>query len=99
MPFRLVTTTSTSPPAWGPVSAVIEFELTKTTFVAETPPIFRAAPAAKPEPVMVTGVPPRLVPVTGLMDVIETDGRYVNPFTLVTVAPFGFVTTTLTAPS
>src|SRR5262245_3245760 len=99
MPLGLVTTTSKVPAGCGPVRAVNCAELRRKTSVAEIPPIFTVAPLTKPEPPIVTEVPPRLDPNDGEIEVTVTPGRYVKPFVLVTEAPFGFVMTTLTAPA
>ena len=63
----LVTTTFTAPVAWAPVTAVMVVELTTTTLVAATPPTVTVAPLWKLLPVMVTAVPPAVVPLLGLM--------------------------------
>ena len=61
----LVTTTSTAPAACAAVVAVIVVLLLTLTPVADVPPNFTVAPARKPVPVMVTDVPPAVVPETG----------------------------------
>ena len=65
----MVTTTLTAPAACAAVVAVIDVPLTTFTPVAAVPPRFTAAPARKPVPVMVTGVPPETVPVLGKIEV------------------------------
>ena len=60
-----VTTTSTAPAPCAPVTAVIDVEETTTTEVAGEPPRATVAPAAKPVPVIVTGVPPAVEPEAG----------------------------------
>jgi hypothetical protein len=92
-----ITTTSTLPAAWGGVVAEINVPV-PNTLIAATPPNVTVAPGAKPEPNMVTLVPPTVVPELGETDVI-IGGMYVNPFTLVAADPSGFVTTTLTPPA
>jgi hypothetical protein len=59
--------------------AVIEVLLTTTTFVAAAVPKVTVAPAAKFVPVIVTAVPPAVVPVFG--DTAFTVGvtMYINP--------------------
>jgi hypothetical protein len=65
----LVTTTLAAPAAWAGVVAVIEVLPTTTTFVAETPPMVTVAPETNPVPLIVTEVPPAVVPEFGDMDV------------------------------
>ena len=64
-PSLLVTTTFTAPTACAGVVAVIDVALTTTTPVAAVPPRFTVALGRKPVPVMVTGVPPAVVPEVG----------------------------------
>ena len=67
---ELVTTTFTSPAACTPVTAVIDVAETLTTLVAATPPIVtELTVGVKPVPVIVTGVPPAVVPDAGEMAV------------------------------
>ena len=61
----LVTTTLTAPAACAAAVAVIEVLLTTVTPVADVPPNFTVAPVRKPVPVMVTAVPPAVVPDAG----------------------------------
>jgi hypothetical protein len=63
-PFT-VTVTATAPAACAGVVAVIWVPLTTTTFVAALPPNVTVAPAAKFVPVIVTDVPPAIVPLLG----------------------------------
>src|SRR4029077_470781 len=63
---RLVTVTVTAPAVPAGVAAVIVVPFTTTTFVAAAAPNVTVAPAAKFVPVMVTDVPPEVVPVFGL---------------------------------
>ena len=68
MPFWasvLVTTTLTAPAACAAVVAVIDVLFTTVTPVAAVPPRLTVAPAKNPVPVMVTGVPPAVVPEVG----------------------------------
>ena len=64
-PFR-VTVTVAAPAVPAGVVAVIEVPLTTTTFVAAVLPNVTVAPAAKLVPVIVTAVPPAVLPVFGL---------------------------------
>ena len=59
----------TAPAACAGVVAVIEVLLTNVTPVAAVPPNVTVAPDTKFVPVMVTGVPPRVVPDVGETDV------------------------------
>lgn len=75
LPFRppvFVTTTVTAPAACAGVVAVILVLLTTTTFVAAVPPNVTVAPVAKFVPVIVTAVPPAVVPLLG--DTLVTVG-------------------------
>ena len=65
----LVTTTFTAPAACAAVVAVIEVLLTTVTPVAAVPPRLTVAPVKKPVPVMVTAVPPAVVPEVGVIAV------------------------------
>jgi hypothetical protein len=65
----LVTTTSTAPAEWAGVVAVIVVLLVTLTPVAAVPPKVTVAPAVKPVPVIVMGVPPAVVPDTGEIEV------------------------------
>ena len=62
----LVTTTLTAPAARAAVVAVIDVLLTTVTPVAAVPPRLTVAPARNPVPVIVTAVPPAVVPLLGL---------------------------------
>ncbi len=75
VPPGVVTTTSTVPAACAPVTAVIDVAEATITDVAATPPIETVAPAMKPEPVTVTGVPPSVGPELGETAVIAGVGR------------------------
>ena len=70
----LVTTTLTAPAACAGVVAVIEVLLPKLTPVAAVPPIVTVAPDTKFVPVIVTGVPPNVVPDAGEIDVTVVQG-------------------------
>ena len=64
-----VTVTFTAPAVWAAVVAVIDVLLTTFTLVAAVPPNVTLAPAKNPVPVIVTDVPPAVVPDTGEMAV------------------------------
>jgi hypothetical protein len=64
-PF-IVTATATAPAACAGVVAVIVVLLLTTTLVAAVPPNVTVAPVAKFVPVIVTAVPPAVVPLFGL---------------------------------
>lgn len=65
-----VTTTETLPAACAGAVAVIDVELTTTTFVAAVPPMVTVGVPTKPVPVIVTAVPPASGAVAGEMLVI-----------------------------
>ena len=65
-PPVLVTVTDTAPALPAGVVAVMLVLLTTTTFVADALPNVTVAPVAKFVPVIVTDVPPAVVPVPGL---------------------------------
>ena len=60
-----VTTTLALPEECAGVFAAMEVLLATLTPVADVPPIFTVAPERKPVPVMVTDVPPEVVPDVG----------------------------------
>ena len=64
----LTTMTFTAPATWAGVVAVIDVLLTRVTPVAGMPPRLTVAPVPKPVPVIVTVVPPLVVPVLGVME-------------------------------
>lgn len=68
------TITLTAPAAWAGVAAVIEMPLTRVTAVAGVPPKLTVAPVRKPDPAMVTLVPPAVVPETGDIEAIVGGG-------------------------
>jgi hypothetical protein len=70
-PFT-VTVTPTAPAVSAGVVAVIVVPFTTTTFVAATLPNITVAPEAKSIPVIVTAVPPAVVPLAG--DTLVTPG-------------------------
>ena len=65
-PLEFVTTTAIAPAFPAGVVAVIVVLLDTATFVAAAPPNVTVAPTAKFVPVMVTAVPPAVVPLFGL---------------------------------
>ena len=76
-------------------------ELTQVTPVAATPPMVTAKPdpATNPVPVIVTTVPPAVMPTLGAIDVTAgaTGTAYVNAAAAVPDNVLGFVTETATA--
>jgi len=73
-PFELVTVTLTGPADPDGVVAVMIVLLRTATLVAALPPKVTVAPDRKPVPVMVTGVPPAVVPELG--DTVKTVGGF-----------------------
>ena len=67
-----MTITATAPAACGGVFAVMLVAFTTVTPVAAVPPRLTVAPVRKPVPVMVTAVPPLVVPEVG--DIAMTAG-------------------------
>ena len=65
MPQGVITVTSTVPAVPAGLSAVIEVALTTVTFVAGVVPKSTAVAPVKSVPVIVTGVPPAVVPLVG----------------------------------
>ena len=65
----LVATTLTAPAAWAGVVAVIDVLFTRVTPVAAVPPKLTVTPVRKPVPLMVTVVPPPVVPELGVVKV------------------------------
>ena len=65
-PPGLVAVTVAAPGTPAGAVAVIDVPLTTTTLVAATPPNVTVAPATKFVPVMVTAVPPAVVPLAGV---------------------------------
>lgn len=70
----LVTTTSVLPAEFAAVTQVIEVEAMNVTGVQATPPIETVAPSTKSVPVIVTVVPPEIVPEIG-----ETETKVGTP--------------------
>ena len=75
-----VTFTVTDPAAFDGVVAVICVPLTATTFVAAADPNVTVAPDAKFVPMIVTLVPPAVVPVFGKTLLTTGTTTYVKPF-------------------
>src|SRR4029079_14214512 len=98
-PLGFVAVTLTAPAACAGVTAVIDVELATVTLVAAVPPIVTVAPVAKFVPVIVTFVPPAVVPAVGEIAVTVGGATYVNPDARVALNPLALVTTTLTAPA
>ena len=76
VPPEVVSVTLTEPTAWAGAVTVSDVALAAVT-VALVPPNDTALPpvvVAKPVPVMVTVVPPAIVPLVGLIDVIAGTG-------------------------
>jgi hypothetical protein len=101
-----VTTTFTAPLACAGVVATIDVLLaTMTAVAAGTPPKLTVAPFAKFFPVIVTVVPPFVVPELGTTLLTVGDGgggggaTYVKAFARVALWLLGLVTTTVTAPA
>ena len=78
-PSVFVTTTLLEPAECAAVVAVIDVLLATVTPVAEVPPIFTVAPDWKPVPVMVTAVPPLIVPELGLIELTVGAGGELEP--------------------
>jgi hypothetical protein len=73
--------------------------LTTTTFVAAELPNVTVAPDAKFVPVIVTAVPPAVVPVFGLTLLTVGATTYVYPFVRLPLCDPRLVTVTVTAPA
>jgi hypothetical protein len=69
VPPAVVTSTLAVPAEPAGVMAVIEVELATTTLVAAVPPMVTPVAPVKLDPVMVTEVPPAVVPELGLIPV------------------------------
>ena len=74
----LVTTTLTAPAECAAVVAVMEVELTTVTPVADVPPRLTVAPAEKPVPVIVTDVPPLVLPEVGEIELTVGAGAVLS---------------------
>ena len=72
VPAGVVTWTSTVPAAPAGAVTVIDVALKAVTLPAVAPKLTTGVPGVKLEPVIVTSVPPAVVPVFGLTD--ATDG-------------------------
>ena len=66
VPPAVVTVMSTVPAAWAGVVAVMDVALLTVKLVAAVPPKLTAVAPVNPVPVMVTDVPPAVVPLFGL---------------------------------
>lgn len=75
-----VTTTLALPEECEGVFAVIEVLLATTIEVADVPPTFTVAPERKPVPVIVTDVPPEVVPDVGEIELTVGAGFDADPF-------------------
>jgi hypothetical protein len=93
-----VTVTVTAPALPTGVVAVMLVLLTTTTFVAAALPNVTVAPDAKFVPVIVTAVPPAVVPVFGLTLLTVGATTYVYPFVRLPLCDPKLVTVTVTAP-
>jgi len=94
-----LTVTVTEPAEFAGVVAVIVVLLATVTFVAAAVPNVTVAPETKLVPVMVTLVPPTVVPVFGETPVTVGVGTaYVNPLARLPLWPFS-LTVTLRAPA
>jgi hypothetical protein len=98
-PLGFVTATATAPTAPAGVVAVIVVAFVTTTFVAAVPPNVTVAPVAKFVPVIVTAVPPAVVPLFGLTLVTVGGATYVNALARLPLCPPGLFTVTVTAPA
>ena len=87
-------TTDLAPAVRAGVTAVMEVSETTTTLVAATPPKVTLVAPVKFAPLIVTVVPPKVVPDVGLNDAIVGAGiSYVNALTAVAL-PTGVVPNT-----
>ena len=96
VPLGAVTTTSTVPAGFAGVTQVIDVALSTDTEVAAVPPNVTDVVPVKFAPDSLTVVPPAIVPLSKLSDVIVTS-VYVYAAVFVPVPP-GVVTATSTAP-
>jgi hypothetical protein len=107
----LVTTTATLPAACAGVVVVSDVALCTTTFDPGVPSKDTVAPAANPDPVTVTAVPPAVVADAGATAEtvgatgadggggVGADPTYVNTPVIRAVCPSGFDTITSTLPA
>jgi len=97
VPSGLVTVTLTIPEPAGELAVIWVAEL--TVYVAAVSPNVTAVISVNPVPVIVTAVPPAVVPVAGMMLVIEGTSVYVNlSAATIALVPSGVVTDTMTTP-
>jgi hypothetical protein len=98
VPHGPVTTTSFTPAVEAGAVAVIFDVLVIVNDVTGTPPIVTDVVPRKPEPLIVTVLPPATGPAVGEIVVIAGGAKYVKPLATVSVPP-GVVTDTLFAPA
>jgi len=100
VPFVPVTVTSTAPvPVEAGETAVIEVAEFTVTLVAAVDPNLTVSPEANPVPVIVTDVPPGVMPLVGLIAVTVGGEMYVNwSAELVAELPPELATVTSTVP-
>ena len=98
VPPAVVTLTLLIPAAPAGVTAVIVVELTRTIFVASTPPTFTLVVPVRPVPAIVIAVPPAVEPALGVTVEIVGGVTNVNPPGRVAVPP-AVVTLTLWLPA
>ena len=84
VPPASVTTTESSPSAWTGVLAVISVAETTTTSLAALP-IVTVAPETKPLPLIVTEVPPRVVPELGSTEETVGGDRATNSYPILSL--------------
>jgi len=89
----------TAPALPAGVVAVIVVLFTTVTPVAGVPPNVTVAPATKFVPVIVTAVPPSVVPLFGVTPVTVGAPAYVYPLARLPLSPLLFVAATVTAPA
>lgn len=98
-PPELVTVTVTAPAAPAGVVAVMVVAFATVTPVAAVLPNLTVAPAAKFVPVIVTAVPPSVVPLPGEILLTVGGATYVYPLVRLPLRLPVFVTVTVTAPA
>lgn len=95
----MVTVTVTAPTLPAGVVAVMVVAFTTVTPVAAVLPNVTVSPATKFVPVIVTAVPPDVVPLLGDTLLTEGDSTYVYPVVRLPLRFPVFVTVTVTAPT
>ena len=99
VPFSVVTTTLTVVAApWAGVSAMIDVLFSTEKLVAAVPSKVTELAPTKFVPVMLTPLPPVVLPAAGVTLATAVGAPYVNTFVPVAV-PFNVVTTTFTVPA